>query len=50
MAPGSHSLGCWPGLEEMGKRKIHGSLSSLSEFIDWKMLLAAGAETNSQSQ
>jgi len=50
MAPGSHSLGSWPGLETMGMGKIHGSLSSVSEFIDWQMLLAAGAETNSQSQ
>jgi hypothetical protein len=33
-----------------GEEKIHGSLSSLSEFINWKMLLAAGSETNSQSQ
>jgi len=50
MASGSHSLGSWPGLEAMEKRKIHGSLSILSEFIAWKLLLAAGAETNSQSQ
>jgi hypothetical protein len=50
MASVSHSLGSWPGLEAMGKRKIHGSLSSLSEFIDWKMLLAACTETKSQSQ
>jgi hypothetical protein len=41
------SLGSWPGLEAMGKSKIHCSLSILSKFIDWKMLLAAGVETNS---
>jgi hypothetical protein len=38
-----HSLGRWPGIEAMGNKKIHGSLS---EFIDCKMLLAADAETN----
>jgi hypothetical protein len=50
MAPGTHKLESWVGLKEVVKRKVHGRLSSLREYIGWKMLLAAGAKTNSQSQ